>query len=110
MIGGFITCMIIGALCIVIGVINICGNINTLHSYHRHRVRPQDVKKLGVSVGIGMLFCGGGTISLGTGFLVFDITELAIYTILGAVAFVILFIAGTVISIVSICKYNKGLF
>ena len=52
MIGGVITCWVVGATCIVLGIINMCGNINTLHAYHRKRVRPEDVKKLGKLVGL----------------------------------------------------------
>ena len=110
MVGGFCTCLIVGAICIVIGIINMSGNINTLHSYHRRRVRNEDVKKMGRAVGIGMLLCGIGTIALGIGFLVFDTTGSPIWTILGYVSFAIIFGAGITTTIISICKYNKGLF
>jgi len=110
MIGGFITCLTVGIACIAIGIINMCGNINTLHSYHRHRVRPEDVKKLGRAVGIGMILCGVGTMTLGGGMLAFEITGLMPIFIISTVAFGLIMGTGLIISIVSICKYNGGLF
>ena len=110
MIGGVITCWVVGATCIVLGIINMCGNINTLHAYHRKRVRPEDVKKLGKLVGIGTILCGAGVISLGSGMLAFDLTSNNIYMILSYISFGVLMGGGIITTLVSICKYNKGLF
>ena len=110
MAGGFITCLVVGIICVVIGIINASGNINTLHSYHRKRVRPEDVKKMGRAVGTGMLLCGGGTITMGTSLLTFELTaNMPLYIALLVVGTLIM-VAGLVVSIVSICKYNHGLF
>ena len=110
MIGGFITCAVVGVICIVIGIINMCGNINTLHSYHRKRVRPEDVKKLGIFVGIGMILTGIGTLSLGGGMLAFELTDKNIFLIASYILFGILMGGGIITTLVSIFKYNKGLF
>ena len=110
MIGGVITCWVVGATCIVLGIINMCGNINTLHAYHRKRVRPEDVKTLGKLVGIGTILCGAGVISLGSGMLAFDLTSNNIYMTLSYISFGILMGGGIITTLVSICKYNKGLF
>ena len=50
--------LIVGIICIVIGIINMKGNISSLHSYHRSRVAPEDVKPFGKLVGIGMIIIG----------------------------------------------------
>ena len=110
MIGGVITCAVVGIICIAVGITNMCGNINTLHSYHRKRVRPEDVKKLGIFVGIGTILCGVGTISLGGGMLAFDLTDKNIFLIISYILFGILMGGGIITTLVSICKYNKGLF
>ena len=110
MIGGAITCAVVGIICIIIGITNMCGNINTLHAYHRKRVRPEDVKKLGLLVGIGTILCGVGVISLGGGMLAFDMTGKNIYMILSYISFGTLMGGGAIISLASIWKYNKGLF
>ena len=39
---GFIISALIGVICIILGVSNMKGNINSLHSYHRHRVSEED--------------------------------------------------------------------
>lgn len=110
MIGGLITCSIVGIACIVIGIINMSGNINTLHSYHRNRVRPEDVKKLGLLVGIGMMLCGIGAIALGTGMLTFELTSKNIYLTISYIVFGTLMGGGLLTTLISISKYNKGLF
>ena len=48
----------LGILIIIIGIVNMTGNISTLHSYHRHRVRPEDIKPFGRLVGLGTLLIG----------------------------------------------------
>ena len=47
--------LIIGIVFIVIGILNMRGNVNLLHSYHRDRVKEEDKKPMGNMVGIGMI-------------------------------------------------------
>ncbi len=50
--------LIFGLFVSVIGIINMMGNISTVHSYNRRRVREEDVPKYGMSMGIGTLVIG----------------------------------------------------
>ena len=41
--GEFIIQIIIGLIIIIIGILNMKGNISLLHSYHRKRVKKEDI-------------------------------------------------------------------
>ena len=60
-----ITTAALGLIIIVIGIVNMCGNISSLHSYHRNRVAPEDVKPMGRIVGLGTLLVGIGMVAFG---------------------------------------------
>ena len=55
--------LLLGLLIVVMGAINMTGNINSLHSYHRHRVREEDRVPFGRMVGSGTLTVGAGVIA-----------------------------------------------
>ena len=42
--GEFIIQIIIGLIIIIIGTLNMKGNISLLHSYHRKRVKKEDLE------------------------------------------------------------------
>ena len=50
--------LVIGLVAAVIGVVNIRGNISTIHSYNRRNVREEDVPLYGKAVGTGTLLIG----------------------------------------------------
>ena len=56
----FLAPLIIGIIMIVIGISNMKGNISSLHSYHRKRVKEEDKAIFGKKVGIGTIVCGSG--------------------------------------------------
>ena len=47
--------LILGVFISVVGIINIKGNISTIHSYNRRRVKEEDIPKYGKVVGTGTL-------------------------------------------------------
>lgn len=105
-----ITTLLVGIICIILGISNMRGNISSLHSYHRHRVSEEDVLPFGKKV-------GQGTIILGTGVIVFGIlSAIAFYTTnslfisIGTAIMIVCIAIGLVISLSAIIKYNKGLF
>ena len=108
MITSLITTLFVGILIIVLGAINMTGNISSLHSYHRHRVKEEDKKPFGRLVGFGLILCGIGCIVLGS-FLYFG-EESALSVTLGLTLFGILFATGLGISFYAMIKYNKGIF
>ena len=94
----------------MLGIVNLTGNISTLHSYHRNRVRKEDEKPLGVRVGIGMLILSVAIIAFGV------LTFLAEQTgqeRLGAIATGVM-LGGIVIALpiilLAVKKYNHGIF
>ena len=56
--GEFIIQIIKGLIIIIIGILNMKGNISLLHSYHRKRVKKEDIIPFGKKVGIGNIIIG----------------------------------------------------
>ena len=100
----------LGLLVCVLGIINMTGNISSLHSYHRKRVTEEDRKPFGKLVGLGTLLIGIAMIVFGVLFLMFEKTQLDLYIIMGTVLLIAGIIAGMVISFYAMVKYNKGIF
>ncbi len=95
--------LIVGLLICVLGIVNISGNISTIHSYNRKNVSEEDTPKYGRAVGLGTLIIG---ISIIISF-VLTVAGLAAF-----VPFVIVpsLIAGLVLILYAQFKYNKGIF
>jgi len=106
----FIILLVFGALIIAMGAVNMCGNISTLHSYHRRRVSPENVRPFGKLVGLGTVLCGVGIIIFGTTNYIAEKTNATALTVVGAVVLVLLLIAGLVLSLYAMKKYNGGIF
>ena len=70
--GAFLSTTIFGVLISVMGIINMTGNISTLHWYHRNRVAEVDKKPMGRLVGLGTLIIGLSMIFFGVLFLIFE--------------------------------------
>ena len=105
MIEELITTLAIGILIIVLGAINMTGNISSLHSYHRHKVSEEDRKPFGRLVGLGTILCGVGTVILGIISFIMPQSFLV-----GGIAFGAFFVVGIGISFYAMIKYNKGIF
>ena len=95
--------MLILGLCIsVIGIVNIKGNISTIHSYNRRRIKEEDIPKYGKVVGAGTIIMG---LSLVLGFIVsFWNEEIKGFIIAPAI------IVGLGLMLYGQIKYNKGIF
>lgn len=94
--------LILGVFLSVLGVVNIKGNISTIHSYNRRKVKEEDVPKYGKAVGTGTVIIGA---SLILAYLVTFWNEAAIdYIVLPAMAIGLAFILYGQI------KYNHGIF
>ena len=57
-----IVLLFVGALVCVFGSFNIAGNIDSLHSYHKRRIKPEDVKPFGRLIGSGTFTVGASII------------------------------------------------
>lgn len=105
-----IVTLIVGIVLIVLGIINTKGNISTLHSYHRKRVKEEDRLIFGKKVGIGIIICGVGLILMAILSFLASILTMGVLLIIGYIALGLSLIVGITINIVVIIKYNGGLF
>lgn len=101
---------ILGVILIVLGIMNMKGNISSLHWYHRQRVTEEDRKPFGKLVGLGTLMIGVAIILFGILFWIYETTMMEWLIILGTVILGIGIIAGLGLSFYAMIKYNKGIF
>lgn len=94
--------LIWGLLISTLGIVNIKGNISTIHSYNRRKVKEEDVPKYGKAIGTGTLILG---VSLIVGFFLTNLIEVALeFVLLPAV------VVGLGFILYGQFKYNKGIF
>ena len=101
--GEFIIQIIIGLALIVVGILNMKGNISLLHSYHRKRVKEEDIIPFGKKVGMGSIIIGITIIIAG-------ILSILNYTYISNVIVGIGLIIGCILIFYAMLKYNKGIF
>ena len=106
----FIATFVVGVVCIVIGIMNMRGNISTLHFYHRNRVAEQDVLPFGKRVGLGMIIIGISIMSFSALSAVATKTDNQTLIIVGTAVMLIGMLIGFVIVFRAISKYNHGIF
>lgn len=94
--------LILGLIICVFGIINIRGNISTIHFYNRSKVAKEDEPKYGKVMGIGTLIIGAALII--SYFLSYLSEKAAAYIVLPLV------IIGVIFMLYAQFKYNKGLF
>lgn len=90
-------------------MINMTGNISSLHWYHRQRVTEEDRKPFGKLVGLGTFIIGIAMVIFGILFLVFEQTQLDVFVIIGTVELIAGIVAGLIISFYAMKKYNGGI-
>lgn len=94
--------LILGLFIPVLGIVNITGNISTIHSYNRRKVKEDDVPKYGKAVGTGTLIIG---ISFVLGFIATFWSEV----IMGIIILPAI-IVGLAFILYGQIKYNHGIF
>ena len=105
-----IVSIIIGIVCIGIGISNRKGNISMLHSYHIKRVSEEDKIPFGKMVGLGMIIIGIALIIMGA------LTYLAVslqnktYSTIGQAVLIAGLASGLGSTFYAMKKYNKGIF
>ena len=100
----------IGVVIIVLGAINMTGNVRSLHYYHRNNVAPENLKPFGRLVGIGTIISGVACIILGALTYASIATKIEWLSVIGIVIFALLFAVGLGISFYAMKKYNGGIF
>ena len=94
--------LVLGICISVLGIVNIRGNISTIHSYNRRKVKEEDVPKYGKAVGTGTRIMG---ISLVLAYIAaFWNESMMPYIVFPAV------IIGLVFILYGQIKYNPGIF
>lgn len=98
----YLPLLILGIILSTLGIVNIRGNISTIHSYNRRNVKEEDVAPYGRAVGTGTLVIGA---SLLLSYLVTFRNEAAInYIVLSATVIGLAFILYGQI------RYSHGIF
>lgn len=94
--------LVLGICISVLGIVNIRGNISTIHSYNRRKVKEEDVPKYGKAVGTGTLIMG---VSLVLAYIAaFWNESMMPYIVIPAV------IIGLAFILYGQIKYNHGIF
>lgn len=94
--------LILGLSLSVMGIVNIKGNISTIHSYNKRKIKEEDIPKYGKFIGTGTLIMG---ISLIVGFIIsFWSEEIMGFIIAPAI------IIGLGLMLYGQIKFNKGIF
>ena len=106
----FITTGLLGAILIALGIMNMKGNISSLHWYHRQRVAEEDRKPFGKLVGLGTLIIGIALVISGILFWISEATATELWMIIGCAFTVVGIAVGLVLSFYAMIKYNKGIF
>ncbi len=95
--------MVIGVCISVIGIINMTGNISTIHSYNRRKVTEEDAPKYGRAVGLGTLIIGAAMVADGI-LVLLDLSGTVPYVLIPAV------VVGLALILYAQIKYNHGIF
>ncbi len=94
--------LILGLFISALGITNIKGNISTIHSYNRRKVKEDDVPKYGKAVGTGTLIIG---VSFVLGYIALFWSE-----IIMAVIILPAVVVGLGFMLYGQFKYNGGIF
>lgn len=106
----FIVPVILGVFIIILGVINLKGNISTLHWYHRQRITEENRMPFARKIGIGTIIIGGTLIITECLYLIADKGQIPLMQILGTIVLIGGILIGAIFIIFALIKYNKGIF
>ena len=105
-----IATIIVGIICIALGISHTRGNISSLHSYHRNRVAAEDILPFGRAVGLGTIICGIAVLIYSIFSIIAHYTQKDVFVLIGTVILIVGLAVGIVISLYAINKYNHGIF
>jgi uncharacterized membrane protein len=105
-----ITTTLVAILLIILGAVNMTGNISSLHSYHRNNVREEDKKPMGRIVGAALILVGLAILAFGILLFLAERKALPILTTIGTGILIGGICIGLPIMLFAIKKYNKSIF
>lgn len=100
----------VGIVLMVFGINSIKGNINSIHSYHRHRVSEENKAIFGKLMGAGTIACSVGIILFGVLSLLSEVQDKPVLLSIGSFSAIAGLLIGVGIMVYATMKYNKGLF
>ena len=97
-----IVLLILGVFISLLGIVNIMGNISTVHSYNQRKVKEEDVPKYGRAIGTGTLIIGASLI----------VAFVTTFWSEEAMSFIVIpaLVIGLGFILYAQFKYNKGIF
>jgi len=101
--GKIITLLFIGGVLTLLGIMNIKGNVSTIHWYNRRKVNKHDIPKYGKCM-------GAGSIIMGIALIVSAILEFAFKSSLFDYLLLDGCFVGLAVMLYGQFKYNKGIF
>ena len=102
--------IVLGLMLAFLGILNMTGNIRSVHLNQRMNVTPEDIKPFSMLVGIGTFIVGISCILFGiSGILSLNFNS-DVINIIGATVLSGGAIIGVLICIYAILKYNFGFF
>lgn len=99
----YLPLLFLGIIFIILGSINIKGNITTIHWYNRRKVSEADAPKYGKAMGLGTIIIGISMIFTAILQMIFDLESIFNLMLIGL-------IIGVAIMLYAQFKYNKGIF
>ncbi len=102
--------LIVGIVCVLTGILNMKGNISSLHAYHTRNISEEDKLIFGKKVGLGIIICGGSLMVNG------GLSAIALYVgnpifeTIGKGLMIVGLIAGLGLPFYARKKYNKRIF
>ena len=100
----------VGVLLAILGIINMTGNVSSVHWYHRKRITEENIKPFGRFVGVGTVLIGVSVLIFGI--LNFICSKNGNQTLAFIAIAELIFgtVCGIAISFYAMIKYNKGIF
>ena len=102
--------IVVGIICIYMGLKHRKGDVSMLHSYHKKRVAEEDKVPFGKMVGLGVIIVGVGFVLSGGLHYAADTMQGEIYSLLANIALIAALVVGLGITFGAMLKYNKGIF
>lgn len=99
----YIILLVLGICIIILGIVNIKGNISSIHWYNRRKITQETSKQYGKAMGIGSVIIGLSMSINAILQMILKIETLWYITVIGIVIGLIFMLYGQI-------KYNKGIF
>lgn len=100
---GYASLLFLGIILMIAGIINLNGNISTVHWYNRLKVSETDALKYAKAMGLGTFITGFSIALTAVLLMIFNLEALCYIIVAGAVI-------GVAIILYAQFKYNRGIF